>query len=79
MKIIGEKAKEISKPRLKEVLESGYGIFSCQSVTWGLGCDSSLSVPVGLRMSSGTHNKRGSLNLMEVIDWRFRTKMTESY
>ena len=32
--ILGEKAKEVSKPRLKEVLESGYGIFSGQSVTW---------------------------------------------
>jgi predicted DNA-binding transcriptional regulator YafY len=32
--ILGERAKEVSKPRLKEVLESGYGIFSGQSVTW---------------------------------------------
>lgn len=32
--ILGEKAKEVSKPKLKEVLESGYGIFSGQSVTW---------------------------------------------
>ena len=32
--ILGEKAKEVSKPRLKEVLESGYGIFSGQSITW---------------------------------------------
>ena len=32
--ILGEKAKEVSKPRLKEVLESGYGIFSGQSVIW---------------------------------------------
>ena len=32
--ILGEKAKEVSKPKLKEVLESGYGIFSRQSVTW---------------------------------------------
>ena len=79
MEIIGEKAKEISKPRLKEVLESGYGIFSGQSVTWGLGCDSSLSVPVGLQMNSGTRNRRGSLNLTGVIYWRFRTQMTENY
>jgi predicted DNA-binding transcriptional regulator YafY len=32
--ILGDKAKEVSKPKLKEVLESGYGIFSGQSVTW---------------------------------------------
>jgi predicted DNA-binding transcriptional regulator YafY len=32
--ILGEKTKEVSKPKLKEVLESGYGIFSGQSVTW---------------------------------------------
>ena len=32
--ILGEKAKEVSKPRLTEGLESGNGIFSGQSVTW---------------------------------------------
>ena len=32
--ILGENAKEVSKPKLKEVLESGYGIFSGQSVSW---------------------------------------------
>jgi len=32
--MLNEKAKEISKSKLKEVLESGYGIFSGKAVTW---------------------------------------------
>ena len=32
--MLKEKAKEVSKSKLKEVLESGYGIFSGKSVTW---------------------------------------------
>jgi predicted DNA-binding transcriptional regulator YafY len=32
--ILTDKAKDVAKSQLKEVLESGYGIFSGQSVTW---------------------------------------------
>ena len=76
--ILGEKAKEVSKPRLKEVLKSGYGIFSGQSVIWARLRFS----PERARWVANEQwhpQQRGSLNLMEVVYWRFRTQMTESY